>query len=588
MTPEPSGFEPRQPGADATRRPDETAIGEVLVRFAPLAAILLVVVGFTVRVVGLSEYWLNPDEGIYYSTLTWPSFERFWTEVMANAHPPAFYLLLRGLGYLTWDFVLLRGVSTLFGVAAIWMFWLVGRELGGSGPRGAVAGVVAAAFLALNPNAIALSQILRPYAALLFLLAAGLLALLRYRSEPTDRKLIAYAALLSLGVLCHYSAALGIGALSAVLAHDLLSGRLRGEAAVKLVAAHAVPSLLFAGLYVFHVRTALASDLMDDALGPGGWLSGWLISSPQEAWRNLVWFQDFHVSPALRLPSALLLLAAIVVSATTRDRLVAVLAVAALAVAVTVSALGAYPFGESRHNAWLTVFTIPALGWLAGYLVTAPRRRALVGGTAVLLLFVAGIAVEPTVDVPGAEVSDIPTTATEERLIRRADIAPLVVERLDLGGEPRTIVMAEQTYNVLMPLYAIARQAASSSADSTLLQFGYGTRRIVVVRTWDWTGARELGRRLALIPEALPEVGWDGRSPILVVAGGWGSSLLPQVPGLMRDGVVVEQTSAFGTEPNGRPTVRMIALVVDPVALAAYLTRASEPTPTPAPGTPPS
>ncbi|MDH3423925.1 MAG: hypothetical protein OEN00_13100, partial [Gemmatimonadota bacterium] len=59
--------------------------------------------GFALRLTGLSEYWVNPDEGIYYSTLTRVSSREFWAEVMANAHPPAFYVLLRGLGALTWD-----------------------------------------------------------------------------------------------------------------------------------------------------------------------------------------------------------------------------------------------------------------------------------------------------------------------------------------------------------------------------------------------------------------------------------------------------------------------------------------------------
>ena len=55
--------------------------------------------------------------------------------VTANAHPPAFYLVLRGVGFLTWDPKWLRAVSMLFGVAAIWAFWLVGHSQGGMTSR---------------------------------------------------------------------------------------------------------------------------------------------------------------------------------------------------------------------------------------------------------------------------------------------------------------------------------------------------------------------------------------------------------------------------------------------------------------------
>ena len=86
-----------------------------LERWGWAGAFALLTLGFILRVRGLSTYWLNPDEGIYYSALTRTSFGDFWADVIANAHPPAFYLLLRGLGLFTWDFVWLSGTSVLFG-----------------------------------------------------------------------------------------------------------------------------------------------------------------------------------------------------------------------------------------------------------------------------------------------------------------------------------------------------------------------------------------------------------------------------------------------------------------------------------------
>lgn len=552
-----------------------------LERHAPRAALLVVVAGFAIRLMGIGTYWVNADEGIYYSTLTAPSFEAFWTEVLANAHPPAFYLLLRGLGYLTWDFIWLRAPSVLFGAVAIWVFWRVGRRLGGAGLPGIATGLATALLLTLNPNAIVLSQVSRPYTLLVLLLSAALLSLLRYQAEGDGRWLIAYAVFLALAELTHYSAALGLAVFSVLIVHDLVTGRLRGRAAIRALSAHAVPALVFGALYLLHLRPALESELMAQALGPGGWLTGWLVDSPGAAWDNLVAYQDFHLSTTFRVRTVILLLAAVALSAASRDRTVSVLAASALGVGILVSALGLYPFGESRHNAWLTVFTTPALGWLAGRLTTGARVPAVAAASAALLLFAFGAPLETALGPPprpsvafqtsqpgqGATRTEEPHPL-EEHLISIEELAPLIVQRMDPEGEPETIVMTEQTYNVLMPLYAGDRDHLAFSADSTLFSLDYGTREIVVFRTWDWAGVEDLARRVQRIAGAHPAIEWEGESTLLLVVGGWGSTILPHMVRLTGEGVIREMTVAPGGDASGRFVVRIAAAVVDPEALA--------------------
>lgn len=561
-------------------------------RYGPFAAMGLVVIGLILRVHGLSEYWVNADEGIYYSTLTQPCFEAFWSEVMANAHPPAFYLLLRGLGYLTWDFVALRWVPLLFGVAAVWAFWLAGRELAGGGMGGGVAGLVAAAWLAVSPDAIVLSQVLRPYTMVVFLLAAALVTLLRYRREPASGRLVAYATLLALAVLTHYSAALALGALSLLVLHDAVTGRLAGRPLGSLLAAHTVPCLLFVCLYLVHVSSTLQSPLMDQALGAGGWIETWLIDSPADAWRSFVGLQNYHLPPAMRVRSALLLFAVIAVAAVSRGgRPVAILTGGALVIAVAVSALGLYPLGPSRHSAWLTVFTLPALGWLAARIATAPRSRALLGVLAVAVLMVGGIPLEGALAGSDTPASDVRTNQTEEQVVRRIELAPLVVERMEPDDLPRWVLMTEQSYYVLMPLFAPYRDASpsagpsgatspvdsasavdstssgesASAADAGLIRLDYGRRSIVVVPMWDWSDPREMRRWVGALPEMVPELG-AAPDRVLVLAGGWGSPVIPTLPSLVRDGVVLEHTMVVTRSDPHRRTIRMVAMVVDPAA----------------------
>lgn len=560
---------PPEETADRPKRP-----ADPIARGGPYVAAAVVVLGFVLRMRGLSTYWLNADEGIYYSTLTRDSFADFWAEVVANAHPPAFYLLLRGMGYLTWDFVWLRGVSVLFGTAAIWMFWEVGKELGGPGRRGVIAGLVAATWLASSPEAIALSQVIRPYTLVVLLLSGALLSLLRYRSEPDDGYLVGYALCLGVGVLTHYSVALAIAVLTGVIVHDAATRRLRGRSLHRLGAAHALPSAIFVVLYLVHTATVLDSDLMNQALGPGGWLREWLVDSPEAAWRSLVTLQNFHVPQEWRVRTALLLLAAIGVSAASRERVVALLAGGGLVVALGASVLGLYPFGPSRHNAWLVVLTMPALAWLLAHLAAGTPRTRLVGGAGLLALAAVGHPLERSIGGPEGRAVAVRTVASGERAVRRADLAPMVVERLDRDAGPETVLMTEQTYNVLMPLFSPDRADAVTNPDSSALHFSYGARTMVVYRSWDWADRRALVRALEELPRTVPET--DAvPDRVLVLAGGWGSALFGHVATLVRDEAVAEQSWVPGLEPDGRVVPRMAALVVETAALPELGTPAS-------------
>lgn len=547
----PGGASPRQP------------LLRYLERYGAAVAGVLVLVGLALRLPGIFEYWLNPDEGIYYSSLTRASFGEFWTEVMANAHPPAYYLLLRGLGFLTWDFFWLRGMSVVFGVSAIWVFWLVGRELGGKGAGGVVAGLTTAALLTFNSEAITLSQIMRPYMLLVMLLGGALHFLLLCRCEPSRRNIAGYVVVTCLALLTHYSAMLALGVFTAVIAHDGLTGSVDRSGWKRLAASHAFLMALAVVLYHWHLAALLDSELMAMALEPGGWLSDWLIESPVDAWNSLRAFQVFHLPDGFQARSALVLISATIVSAVSRDRLVAVVTGVAVLGALAASFIGAYPLSPGRHSAWLFVFTMPALGWLVGHVIRSGRKAWLAAAVCVTILGVSGSRVEWALGGATAELLGGRNNSTEEQLIRWDDLARLVVERMDRETGPRIILSGEQTYHLLSPLYPADREELAFSADSSLFHFSYGRRDIVVARTWDWAGAEDVLRVLESLPEKLPALGSSGESEVLVLAGGWGSGFLTDVPVLERRGLVLDRSWALGRNPAAEPGARLVACVLD-------------------------
>lgn len=558
----------------AVGEPQARSPSTALTRYAPVAAALLVALGLYLRVRGLGEYWVNPDEGIYYSTLTQPSFATFWSEVLANAHPPGYYLLLRAFGFLTWDFVWLRATSALFGGATVWLLWLVGRELGGRGVAGAVTGLLAAALVAFNGEAIDLSQLIRPYALLLALLSAALYALLVYMRAPSDRLLATYAALIAAALLTHYSAVLGIAVLSALILHERIAGHLGLAAWWKLLGTHAAAGLLLIVLYLVHMRGLMSSALATTALD--GWLAHWMVSSLGEAWRALVAYQVM-IAPLDWIGRAAVVMVAATAWAATRpeDRKIAVLAGAGLAIGLTLSALELYPFGGSRHVTWLIAFTVPTLAWFPVAISRLRRPNAWIVGVPIAAMLAVGSSIESIIVPPSMTGGG--TSATDDHTVRTRDLAPMVVNRLDPERGPRIILMAEQAYYLLMPLYATERHPIHDVSDEPFFHFAYGARQVVVVRSWDWTPPSDLISVVASLDEALPDVVTDQDGELLVVAGGWGSALFSTLPPLRAQGIVTEESIVLGETPQGEPVVRLLAATVDREAIETLAASMAQP-----------
>jgi hypothetical protein len=511
-----------------------------------------------VRLVGLSDWWLNPDEGIYYSVLTRAEFAGFWREAMENAHPPLYYLILRSLSLVTWDFYWLRVFSVLCGVAAVWGAWAAARELaragetaaeraggeadqedaargavdgeGSSGTDGAVrvgvAGLLAALILAFAPGAVALSQVMRPYMLQLALLTWALHFWLRHARTCAARDLTAYITLLCLALLTHYSSILALGvfvAASAVLAGARGFGT---PEARRLATSHLLPLALLATLWVLHLSVLADSALADEALD--GWLGPYMVHTPGDAWLAFLGFQHLVARPWSRGPMALFLLGAVALSATRRARSVWVFAGGALAVGLTTGALGLYPFGSTRHSTWALAFTVPAIGWLGGTLAEAARDHTGLRRAAPLLLSALMLAFGGPLG--SALGMDRAPWAPTDRVLRRTDVARML-GILEPDGEPELVLASAQTFYLLAPFYATDREHATYSADSTVFQFPYGRRRVVVSTAWDFTLADSAASRplppgdlnpfLETVEASFPELSVTERSGALILVGGW-------------------------------------------------------------------
>jgi hypothetical protein len=504
-----------------------------LLRHGRALAVVLVLFALALRVPDLFGWWPNPDEGIYYGVVTRESWSAAMAEAWATAHPPLYFLLLRAVGALSTDFTALRIVALLSGCAAVWVFVLLGREIGGPGVRGEATGLLTGVMLAVSPRAIALSQVMRPYMLLVLALAASLLFLLRYLRAPSLRLLVAHLGCSLVAALLHYSSLFALGVIGLVALWETVRRGLGRPERRRLLAAQAIPAALLATLYLVHLRAIASGELGDHALD--GWLASYMIVHPVDAWLGLVGLHSMMVGNAWAAPAALFTLGSVGWAVYRRAwSPIVLMSVGGLAVGVLGAAAQVYPFGPTRHTAWLLVFVVPTAAWALASVLTAPRGVAVRALPTVVLALVAARLAAPVLD-PERRPREI-----SEHVLREDAVAAMA-SVLDPNAPPPLVLMSHETYELLTPLYAVERRSAETSTDGQFLRFRWGSRDVVVLPSRDfatrpdevlqpnhlYTGARmaaaELGVELPVADE-----------PVLVLSGGWRSQGMADLVDLAR------------------------------------------------------
>lgn len=493
----------------------------------------VVAIAVALRLPDLFGWWPNPDEGIYYGVATRHGLRGALAEALATSHPPLYFLLLRVVAWFSTDFAALRSVALVSGCAAVYVFILIGREIGGPGSRGRVTGLVAGLLLAVSPRVILLSQVIRPYTFLLLLLSLSLLFLLRYLREPSTRLLLAHAVCSLLATIVHYSAVFPLAVMGiAVLVDGLRRGARRPEW-LRLLAVQVPPALLLVGLYFGHLRGIAAGPLGDHALN--GWLAPYMIRGPLDVWLGFVAFHSMLAGHAWAAPAALFTIGATVAAMRVRgwDPL-AVTAVSGFALAAIAAALHVYPFGPTRHTSWLILFAVPPTAWAVAALITSGRANAIRGTTLAVLGLIAARLLTPVID-PNTRPRETP-----DRVLRE-DAVEAMAEALEPHGAPSLVFMTVETYELLTPLYVEERQSAEESSSGRLLHFRWGGRDVIVLLSRDFVSRPEELQEVnhlytaALAAESEFGIELPGRGePVLVLNGGWrfqGISSLVQMAG---------------------------------------------------------
>jgi hypothetical protein len=180
---------------------------------ARVAAVGVTLLGFLARLWSASGTFLNPDEALHFRLANQPSLLLAYQQSLTASHPPLLTVVLyfwRGLGT---SELWLRLPLGLASVAFCWMFykWL-------SNAAGSLAGFIGLFFVAFLPPIVRLSTEIRQYPLLLAFLASALYFLDESLAKNSSARMAAFTFCLYLAMLSHYSAflfaaALGIYAL---------------------------------------------------------------------------------------------------------------------------------------------------------------------------------------------------------------------------------------------------------------------------------------------------------------------------------------------------------------------------------------
>jgi hypothetical protein len=377
--------------------------------WARLLPALVLIAGLAVRLYKAAAYFLNPDEALHLVLASQPSVRLAYKAALTNAHPPLLVLLIHYWRWLGQSEFILRLPSVVAGTACCWIAYLWVKQL--TGDRAAFMGLL---LLALSPTFVGLSSEVRQYALLLFLISGCLYLSDRALREKSAWSMVLFSLSLCGALLVHYSALLFafiMGIYMLVRFYGLRKSSAEDHfRQMQLIVAWAVGQLLALAISAYFVFTHLIPLRRSGMLGPDydTYLRKSIFHPSDRSIFGFVAVQTLRVFTYLfgdGLVGSLALLAFMAGISLLmwrkmsfgRDgpspRSLALLLGLGFAVNCAAALARQYPYGGTRHSAWLLVFAVT--GVCIGIASWAKTRFWLTSGVVTCGLIVANFFPSP-------------------------------------------------------------------------------------------------------------------------------------------------------------------------------------------------
>jgi hypothetical protein len=334
-------------------------------RHTKACAAVILAFGFLARVWAATGTFLNPDEAQHFLVANRSSLALAYKSSLTLAHPP---LLIIALYY--WRSVFgnsefsIRMLSVLAGILFCWVFfkWMTGLL----GDRTALVSLI---FVSLLPPLVFLSAQVRQYSLLLLFLAMAGYFFEASLANNSLLQMLLFSLSLYLAMLSHYSAfffaaAMGIYALSRFIYQRFPPQMITGWAVGQIGGL-----ALFAFLYLSHISKLKGSSLAGEATE--GWLRRSYFHIGQDSFllfilgRTFGVFQFIFGNLAVGDVMGLCFFAGMLFLLKHRNaetktaptgRHLAILFTLPFSLNCAAALLGAYPYGGTRHSAFLEIF----------------------------------------------------------------------------------------------------------------------------------------------------------------------------------------------------------------------------------------
>jgi len=446
-------------------------------------AVLITLLGFVARLWTASGTFLNPDEALHFRLANQLTLKLAYKESLTASHPPLLTFVLYVWRLAGTSELCLRMPLVLAGVAFCWMFykWLAYAA-------GDLAAVIGLLFVALLPPIVLLSAEIRQYPLLLAFLASALYFLDDALAKNSLGRMASFSLCLYLAMLSHYSAflfaaALGVYALLRIL-RDRPPARLITLWVIGQLGALALAILLYkthiSKLGVGESRTALQ-----------GWMSEFFLrrSYFDPAHDNRMTFlvghsfgvfQYFFGQLAVGDVMGILYIVGLALLLRTKkspedhssSRQLGLFLPLPFALAAGASLAHVYPYGGTRHVAFLVIPGVAGVSVAIARLASGRRARGLAIAAFVLVVcIVFGKPRPPRMD--RADQSRVHMSAAIEFLQRNID--------------PNDVIFTDYQTDLIVGHYLCRqRPIVFDAAPAGFQQFSCAGHRIVSADYQTW------------------------------------------------------------------------------------------------------
>ncbi|MGA7302095.1 MAG: glycosyltransferase family 39 protein [Candidatus Sulfotelmatobacter sp.] len=440
-----------------------------------LAAVFILLFGLIARMWAASGTFLNPDEALHFRLANQTSWLLAYRQSLTASHPPLLTFILYFWRVLGTSELWLRMPSILAGVVFCWMFYKWLRNAAGD-----LAGLIGLIFVSFLPPVVLLSAEIRQYALLLAFLASALYFLDDSFAKNSSARMIAFSLCLYLAMLSHYSAfwfaaALGIYALLRFT--ERISLALKTTWAIGQIGALALAIFLYKShiskLGVGESRTALQ-----------GWMSDFFLrrsyfdAAHDDPLLFLVGhsfgaFQYFFGQLAVGDVMGLLFVLGVVLLLRGKDlpqqkadsRRLAILLLLPFAVAAVAALAHVYPYGGTRHIAFLIIPGVAGVSVAIARLAADSWKRGLAAAALIVVACIAfGKTRPPSMD--RADQSRTHMTAA--------------IDFIKQNVKPNELIFTDYQTDLILGHYLCQQEPISfEAAPATFEQFSCGGYHVV-------------------------------------------------------------------------------------------------------------